>query len=178
MMQGDSTALTRGGWSFKVREEERLRAIAIATVVEDRLLSQGSLTCSSVGSPFDWNDKSYQLSDRRGRDNHRDLSMGLGISEVKRRLQEDENIFHIARPEDLMEHPLTPQQGSGVSATRPLPGSENGNHSANSFTYSQKKKMKSREQAQEESPNLKSERLDPAFMENLRAGQEKDGVSK
>jgi hypothetical protein len=102
--------------------------------------------------------------------------MGLGITEIKRRLQ-DEAIFHIARPEDLMERPSTPQQGSRGTATGPLPGSENGNHSANSFTYSQKKKMKSREQAQAESPNLKSERLDPAFMENLRAGQEKDGVS-
>jgi hypothetical protein len=187
MMQGDTTVLTRGGWSFKVREEEKLRAIAIATVLEDKLLAQPEpeklfrrqegLTYSPIGSPFDWHDKSYQLSDRRDRENHKDLSMGLGITEIKRRLQEDEAIFHIARPEDLMERPLTPQQGSRGTATGPLPGSENGNHSANSFTYSQKKKMKSREQAQSESPNLKSERLDPAFMENLRAGQERDGVS-
>ena len=37
--------------------------------------------------------------------------------------------------------------------------------------------MKGKEQAQEESPNLKSERLDPAFAEKLRAGQEVDGIS-
>jgi hypothetical protein len=34
MMQGDATALSRGGWSFKVQEEERIRAVAIAAALE------------------------------------------------------------------------------------------------------------------------------------------------
>jgi hypothetical protein len=180
MMQGDTTVLTRGGWSFKLREEEKLRAIAIATILEDKLLAlpepetplrgQEGLTYSQVGSPFDWQDESYQLSDKRDQENYRDSRLGLGIKEIRRRLQQDEAIFNIAKPEELMEHPwTTQQQGSGGAATGPLPGSVDESQPVNSFTYSQKKKMKSKEQTQPESTNLKSERLDPAFAESMRA---------
>ena len=134
MMQGDATVLTRGGWSFKVHEEERARAIAIATVLEDKLLtlpepetpfrSQGGLTYSQVGSPFDWQDESYQLFDKRDQEDYRDSWLGLGIKVIRHRLQQDETIFNIARPEELMKHPwTTQQQGSGCAATVPLPES-------------------------------------------------------
>jgi hypothetical protein len=188
MMQGDTTVLTREGWSFKVREEEKIRAIFIATILEKLLAlpepetplrSQEGLTYSQVGSPFDWQDESYQLSDKRDQEDYRDSRLGLGIKEIKRRVQQDEAIFNIAKPEELMEHPwTTQQQGSGGAATGSLPGSVDGSQPVNSFTYSQKKKMKSKEQTQPEGTNLKSERLDPAFAENMRAGQEKDGVSR
>ena len=48
---------------------------------------------------------------------------------------------------------------------------------ANSFTYSQKKKMKMKEQAQPDGRNLKSERLDPAYAEGMRAEQSRNGIS-
>ena len=38
MMQGDASALHKGGWSFKLDEGERVRAIAGATVLESQLL--------------------------------------------------------------------------------------------------------------------------------------------
>ena len=39
MMQGDASALSKGGWSFKVHEKESVQAIASAAVIESRLLS-------------------------------------------------------------------------------------------------------------------------------------------
>ena len=129
------------------------------------------------GYEEDEEDRSYQFYDKRCVDDYRNLSMGLGISEVKRRLEEDEKVFNVVKPEDLMENPLIPGRGSGCSASGLPPGDVSGKPTANSFTYSQKKKMKGKEQAQEESPNLKSERLDPAFAERLRAEQEVDGIS-
>ena len=186
MMQGDSTALTRGGWSFKVREEERFRAIAIAAVIESQVVCQNSFAYHPVGTIHGYEgndnprkeDESYQLYDKKCVDDYRNLSMGLGISEVRRRLEEDEKVFHVAKPEDLTENPLIPGRGSGCSASGLPPGDVSGKPTASSFTYSQKKKMKGKEQAQEEeSPNLKSERLDPAFAEKLRKEQEVDGIS-
>ena len=38
MFQGDATTLSKGGWMFKVREEERVRAIAGASVLAERLM--------------------------------------------------------------------------------------------------------------------------------------------
>ena len=88
-----------------------LGAIAIATVLESQLLttpepeSQGGMAYSPVGSFFDWQDESHQLSDERDKEDHRDSRLGLGIKDVRRRLQQDETVFNIARP----EHPLTAQ---------------------------------------------------------------------
>ena len=46
----------------------------------------------------------------------------------------------------------------------------------NSFTYSQRKKLKSQEKAQPEKPNLKPDLLDPSFAEKMRADS-RSGVS-
>jgi hypothetical protein len=69
------------------------------------------MTYSSVGS-----DGSYQLLDERDKRDHRDSRLGLGIKEVRRRLQQDETVFNIARPEELMERPLTAQPWGGQAA--------------------------------------------------------------
>ena len=37
MFQGDATALSKGGWTFKLEEKERVRALAIAAVLENQL---------------------------------------------------------------------------------------------------------------------------------------------
>ena len=39
MMQGDATALSKGGWTFKIDEGARIRAIAPAAVLEGQLLA-------------------------------------------------------------------------------------------------------------------------------------------
>ena len=46
--------------------------------------------------------------------------MGLKLDAVRRRLLQDETVFHIARPEVLMEHPFQ-QQGLSRVATEPPP---------------------------------------------------------
>ena len=155
---------------FQGTRRGKIRAIAIAAVIENQVVSQNSFAYHPVGTIHgyeeDEEDRSYQFYDKRCVHDYRNLSMGLGISEVKRRLEEDEKVFNVVKPEDLMENPLIPGRGSGCSASGLPPGDVSGKPTANSFTYSQKKKMKGKEQAQEESPNLKSERLDPAFAEN------------
>jgi hypothetical protein len=56
------------------------------------------------------------------------------------RLQRDDAVFNVARPEELMEQPLlTQQQESCCDAARPLPVTDKESKAANSFTY---KKMK------------------------------------
>ena len=39
MMQGDASALSKGGWSLKLSEGEAVRAIATAVTLEDKVLS-------------------------------------------------------------------------------------------------------------------------------------------
>ena len=137
------------------------------------------MTYAEVGSPFDWFDQSYQLSDKRSQEDHRNSRLGLGINEIRDRLQQDEAIYHVAKPEELMAQPWTTvQQGPRRDATGPLQDSVEKELPSNSFTYSQKKKMKSKEQEQPEEVNLKPERLDPSFAHNMRAGLEENGVSQ
>ena len=44
MMQGDITALSQGGWTFKTDSTERVRAIAEALVLKDRLAKLAVVT--------------------------------------------------------------------------------------------------------------------------------------
>ena len=49
MMQGDASELTKGGWTFKVAPNERIRAIASALVERDHL-SRGLSVRKDLGS--------------------------------------------------------------------------------------------------------------------------------
>ena len=40
LMHGDASALSKGGWSYKIMREDQIRAIACAAVLEDELLSR------------------------------------------------------------------------------------------------------------------------------------------
>ena len=71
MMQGDASALTKGGWTFKIDEGERVRVIACAAVLQNHLLSLptrdgAGLTCRE--GP----DGSCCLHDERSCGDHRD----------------------------------------------------------------------------------------------------------
>eukprot|EP00973_Karenia_brevis_P022038 3031143-Karenia_brevis.AAC.1 len=37
-MQGDASSLSKGGWTFKIHDQERIRAIASATALEEQFL--------------------------------------------------------------------------------------------------------------------------------------------
>ena len=90
---------------------------------------------------------------------------------------QDEQVFNVARPEDLMDQPLfTQKQGPSRVAALPLPLSK-GDQAANTFTYSQKKKLKTKEKVLPEGVNLKSEVLDPAYADKLRTGRAEFGIS-
>ena len=87
--------------------------------------------------------------------------------------------FNIARPEQLMERPLIPKkQGASRNAACLLPEEQSSGKPANSFTYSQRKKMKMREEEQPRGGSLRPESLDPVYVEGMRAQQVQGGVSK
>jgi hypothetical protein len=116
----------------------------------------------------------YDTRDERDYRNHRS---GHKEDEVRRRLLKDEAIFNIARPEMLMEYPLsTQQQGLSSDAAEPLPVSGAEEKGVNTFTYGQRKTMQRKEKTQREDSNLKSETLDPAYAEAMRKGQSYNGV--
>ena len=158
MMQGDATALSKGGWTFKLEEGEKVRAIASATVLEHESIP----VLENV------------------REDYRRERLGIDPSAVRARLRQDERVFNIARPEELMEHPFSPQQqGPSRDATEPLQNEGTGgggtpNRTASSFTYSQRKKMKLKEKShgeheRTERRSLEPDSLDPTHAEGLRA---------
>ncbi len=167
MFQGDASALSKGGWSFKLDAGERVRSIAIATVLEKELMAQPltqskqedycatvvpllspdsvapELLCVAVDSYDSMNltDKEvvgasglsciasgngshcvYNEGDRR---NHRDRTLNMTPDEIQQRLLEDDAVFNIARPEDLMDQPLFSK-----------PGTEIKKPATNTFTFS------------------------------------------
>ena len=88
-------------------------------------------------------------------------ALGLEPDEVSRRLQEDDMIFNIVRPEELMEEPLIPLE-------KDVP--------RNSFTYSQRRHMKMRENEQPEGMSLKSDTLNPAYAASIRGRRLNSGA--
>ncbi len=208
MFQGDASALSKGGWSFKLDAGERVRSIAIATVLEKELMAQPltqskqedycatvvpllshdsvvpELLCGAVEAYDSMNltDKEvagasglscitsgngshcvYNEEDRR---NHRDSALRLTQDEIHQILMEDDTVSNIARPEDLMDQPLYSK--SSTESKKPA---------INTFTFSQKKQLKSKEREQVEGIDLKPKPLDPAFAERLRAVKSSDGIS-
>ena len=176
MMQGDASALHKGGWSFKLDESERVRAIAGATVLENQLLGlptriiggDGGAGLTSEEGPAG----TEYLNDARHALQWRNRQSGIPRSVVEARLQRDEAVFNILHPEDLMVNPLstvssgagciaagTGQEGLDSESIRSVDPAQ----AVNSFTYSQRKKLKSQERAQPEGKNLKPEPLDPGF---------------
>ena len=145
MMQGDASALSKGGWTFKINDEERIHAIASAAVLESKLLSLPKARTRV------YDDGLIHECDPGGRNRqrwHRKV-WGLKPEDVAKRLEEDEVVFNIARPEDLMAKPLSNRgQGTGCFADGSLP-TGGGKPVANSLTYSQRKQMKGREQEQQ-----------------------------
>ena len=94
MMQGDASALSKGGWSFKLDEGERIRAIATATVLENQLLAAPELEEEGIsGSGVVYRkspEGSYSMYDERDRKDYRDYRLGLKPDDVRRRLLLDE----------------------------------------------------------------------------------------
>ena len=129
MFQGDATALSKGGWTFKLDAGERVRSIAIARVLEHQLLATPEVERSPEHNVV----RMYRERDHA---HHRDRVCGLEPDEVRRRLELDDQVFLVARPEELMEKPFfTPAESTAADASPP-PRTEK---TANTFTYSQRK---------------------------------------
>ena len=133
----DASALSKGGWSFKIEEGERIRAIASATALEDRMLTvpeieeQGDEGLTRQKEV----DKSYCLYDGRDRKEYKIHRLGLKPDEVRLALLKDDAVFNIVRPEELMKQPLfTQQQESSRDAAQPLPADKDKSKAVNSFT--------------------------------------------
>ena len=171
MMQGDASALSKGGWSFKVDEGERVRAIAAAVVLENQLAAEPRTCLAESQSP---EESLSVLLDGRDRRHHWEQALRPRSEATKLRLMQDEVVFNIARPEDLMNQsqPAPGKSGgrSAPSASSPGKSELNGEPAvpqvkggANSFTYGQKKKMQHRERDQPKEATLIPESLDPAY---------------
>eukprot|EP00973_Karenia_brevis_P022639 3115728-Karenia_brevis.AAC.1 len=74
-MQGDASSLSKGGWTFRIHDQERIRAIASATALEEHFSSSA----------------------------HAAYRLGLDPENVRERMQRDDSVFKVARPEQLME---------------------------------------------------------------------------
>ena len=155
MMQGDATALGKGGWSFRIEKEDSIRAIASAIVAEEKAADEPALVMKTEGG-------SYCLQERR--------SHSLTPQALYAHMLRDEAVFNVADPADLMEQPFYPkaEQSDPRSAPIVLQKTDDG---ANSLTYAQRNKLKNK-QVEQTSPNLRSETLDPAFAEEMRGNGE------
>ena len=188
MMQGDASTLSKGGWSFKVHEGETVRAIASALVLEDKLLS---LPRSGLCLGMSWSSNEETgdvlLRDTRHHKDYEDLCLGLRPEAVRQRLLQDDAVYAIARPEDLMRAPFIPsKQDSVCVADRALPGDceriasiepVKDHKNSNTFTAAQRKRMAGKgEVGPAAAKSLKSENLDPKYADRMRMESE-GGVS-
>ena len=108
MMHGDSTALSRGGWTFRMTREDLKRGVALAAVLQDELLSipepHADVAKQTAGMVrIDRDDGSYILTDCRD-------------ASIRQRLALDGHIFNIADPAALMEESFVPLEGSQESS--------------------------------------------------------------
>eukprot|EP00973_Karenia_brevis_P017935 2464656-Karenia_brevis.AAC.1 len=74
-MQGDASSLSKGGWTFKIHDQERIRAIASATALAEHI------------SP------SFKAAYR----------LGLDPEYVREHMLRDDSVFKVAEPEQLMD---------------------------------------------------------------------------
>eukprot|EP00973_Karenia_brevis_P087807 12178722-Karenia_brevis.AAC.1 len=74
-MQGDASSLSKGGWTFKIHDQERIRAIASATALAEHI--SPNLKAA------------YRL--------------GLDPEYVRGRMLRDDAVFKGAEPEQLMD---------------------------------------------------------------------------
>ena len=107
MHQGDASTLASGGWSYRIDNSESFRAIATANILAARLESvpeSQQLTeagiCYAVGEEGE-----CCLYDARQRVRFWQKRVGIPRNEVQRRMEEDERIFSVTDPADLMEMP-------------------------------------------------------------------------
>ena len=161
MFAGDASALSKGGWQFKVSHTEGIRAIAEAVVLSDELRSLD-----------------YEISVDPTGSSMRNRAAGIARPyslDVQARLAADEKVFHILDPSVLMDKPLKrgcPWKGvtpSGVSDR--IHVVDEGVKSANTLTYQQKKKLQNRESAEEH--HYTPQVLDPQFADDARGDSER-----
>eukprot|EP00973_Karenia_brevis_P058366 8128093-Karenia_brevis.AAC.1 len=75
MMQGDASSLSKGRWTFRIHDQERITAIASATSLEDTFFLSA----------------------------HAAYHLGLDPEYVRERMLRDDSVFKVAEPEQLME---------------------------------------------------------------------------
>ena len=152
MTNGDSSALCKGGWQFKIDREECLRAVAEAVIVSEAL-------CGTVAG--------CDLDDppRASRALHPKAVLEPSVIEAY--LEQDDRVFHVAYPEELMEAEcFVPRPGSCCATARagPLDGSAGEEvKQASTLTYAQKKKMQRAQRVEAGELDLESEVLDPQY---------------
>ena len=127
LTNGDVAALVKGGWTFRVEKEERIRAIAAAMVIEHELLAMAGMTDSGE-------DPGRRSCDERHVKDYRNALVRSKQDIVRRALLEDNRVFNIARPEELMENSSANKQ--------PDEGREDSREDkpANTLAYAQKQK--------------------------------------
>jgi len=169
MFQGDASTLAKGGWTFKIDEGERIRAISSAIVVENQLLSTLKEGSGSGMSYEKEKDGSYCLRDVRSKEMRDTHGLGLSLDVINAVLARDEEVFSIAQPEELMQAPWhPPKQEVGSETAGPLLKETSAKEVSNSFTYTQRKQMQMKEKEPSQK-SLKPQALDPAFAERQRA---------
>eukprot|EP00973_Karenia_brevis_P072386 10053912-Karenia_brevis.AAC.1 len=86
-MQGDASSLSKGGWTFKIHDQERIRAIASQTALAEHISpSSKAVHC-----------------------------LGLDLEYVRRRMLRDDMVFKVAEPEQLMDQSWNMSQKNGES---------------------------------------------------------------
>ena len=177
MMQGDASALSKGGWTFRVESRERVRAISEAMVLS-RMEDEEPVA-------FTERDKVMWLADYlvRDQENYQVMTpdvlnkiVAVPLKE-RRRLLFKEKSKDATPPKVPVADPRT-RSLSGPSALVPHPSDGPGEvkNVSNSLTSVQRKKMKSKEKDVSQPASLKSEILDEALAQKKRDALLRAGV--
>ena len=162
MMQGDASALSKGGWTFKVDSQEKVRAISEAMVLS-RIEDEKPLE-------FSEREKIMWLADHlvKDQENYQVVTpdvlneiVAVPMKERRRLLLKDES----KKGASSLKVPVADlRKGSGSSPSAPVSHPSDGPSgvvsASNSLTSVQRKKMKSMEKSESQGPSLKSDVLD------------------
>ena len=202
VLHGDATALSKGGWKYKISNDDKVRAVSAALVMKEKLEQQPLE--SSYGKPgvaYEYQSDGTCLvfarpsypSARQASESIRRAARPRSLCSEKEgrigaqsctnskaaslKLSPDTVSKILEDDEDfcVIVKPEGLMDGEFAEAGLQTEQSSGG-RAVNTFNYGQRKKMKNREIAQEEEKSYKSELLGPEFMDEVRKSTGESGT--
>ncbi|MDP7559647.1 MAG: hypothetical protein QF745_03810, partial [Planctomycetota bacterium] len=162
LFQGDASTLGNGGWSYRMSDEESIRAVANAAVVASQCERVPVQRAAPASELFDSPDAEEAFCLIDGGERNRSLRRRLGLTTktIQERIVEDEQVFAIVDPAEMVKKA---REELDKKAKQPK---------TSTLTAVQKEKLRRKEATPDQrNPLPKPDVLDPQFAQGVRTAQ-------